>query len=224
MADLATQLSEAAHSWEAEGSLEDTLNAIAISAVETVPGAEFAGVSLIRSPHTITTPAATDDLVRQADAIQAELGQGPCVEALWEKRTVRVDNLATDRRWPQFGPRAVDLGVASMLAFRLFTAGDSWGALNLYSRKANAFDLASEFAGQLFASHASIALAGSQEITHLTAEMASRDVLGRATGILMERHAITSDEAHEMLVTTSASSRMTLLDVATWLVTPPTKQ
>jgi GAF domain-containing protein len=222
MARLASQLSEAAHSWEAEGSLEDTLIAIALSAVETVPGADYAGVSLIRSPHTITTPAATDDLVREADAIQAALGEGPCVEALWERRTVRVDDLATDARWPTFGPRAVALGVVSMLAFRLFTAGDSWGALNLYSRKKGAFDDASEFAGQLFASHASIALAGSQEITQLTAELASRDFVGKATGILMERHRINADAAHEMLLATSRSSRMSLRDVAEWLVkTPP---
>ena len=222
MAKLAIQLSEAAHSWEAEGTLEDTLNAIALSAVETVPGAEYAGVSLIRLPHTITTPAATDDLVRETDSVQSSLGEGPCVEALWERRTVRVDDLATDARWPNFGPQAVALGVASMLAFRLFTVGDSWGALNLYSRKVGAFDETSEFAGQLFASHASIALAGSQEITQLTAELASRDLVGKATGILMERHRINSEAAHEMLVATSMSSRMSLHDVAEWLVkTPP---
>jgi GAF domain-containing protein len=214
MANLATELSEAAHTWEAEGSLDDTLNAIAISAVEIVPGAEYAGVSLIKPPHTITTPAATDDLVRETDAVQASLREGPCVEALWEKRTVRVDNLATDTRWPNFAPRAVELGVSSMLAFRLFTSDDSWGALNLYSRKTGAFDTTSEFIGQLFASHASIALAGSQEVSHLFLELAGRDQIGRATGILMERHQITADGAYEMLLATSTSSRMTIDEVA----------
>jgi GAF domain-containing protein len=224
IADLATQLSEAAQSWEAEGSLEDTLNAIALSAVETVPGADYAGVSLIRPPNTITTPAATDDLVREADAVQALLGEGPCVEALWEKRTVRVDDLASDSRWPAFGPRAVALGVGSMLAFRLFSGGDSWGALNLYSRKPQAFDESSEFVGQLFASHASIALAGSQEITQLAADLQTRHLVGKATGILMERHKIGSQEADEMLMSTSTSSKMKISEVAAWLVsTSPTR-
>jgi GAF domain-containing protein len=224
MANLATELSEAAHSWEAEGSLDDTLNAIAISAVEIVPGAEYAGVSLIKPPHTITTPAATDDLVRETDAVQASLREGPCVEALWEKRTVRVDDLATDPRWPNFAPRAVALGVSSMLAFRLFTSADSWGALNLYSRKTSAFDTTSEFIGQLFASHASIALAGSQEVSHLAAELTERDQLGRATGILMERHHISGDGAYNMLLTTSTSSRMTIDAVAAWLCSTPGHQ
>jgi GAF domain-containing protein len=223
IADLATRLSEAAQSWEAEGTLEDTLLAIAASAVDTVPGADYAGVSLIRPPNTITTPAATDDLVREADAVQASLGEGPCVEALWDKRTVRVDDLANDVRWPAFGPRAVALGVVSMLAFRLFSGGDSWGALNLYSRKPQAFDESSEFVGQLFASHASIALAGSQEITRLVADVRTRYVIGQATGILMERHEISSDDAYEMLVATSSSSKMRIAEVATWLVATPSR-
>src|SRR3977135_3548191 len=132
--DLATLLSEAARSWEAEGSVEDTLQAIALSAVDTVPGADYAGVSLVQRPRTITTPAATDDLVRDADAVQWSLGEGPCVDAVWERRAVRAGDLCADSRWPLFGPRAAALGVRSMLAFRLFTEEDNWGTLNLYSR------------------------------------------------------------------------------------------
>lgn len=203
--DLASLLSEAAHAWVAEGTLEDTLNAIAISAVEMVPGVDYAGVSLVRPPHSITTPAATDDLVREADAIQESLAEGPCVDAVWERRTVRVDDLALDRRWPAFGPKAVALGVTSMLAFRLFTASDTWGALNLYSRRASAFDETSEFVGRLFASHASIALAGSQEIYKLAAQIAEREVVSRATGIMMERHKIDSAAALALLQEASAS-------------------
>jgi GAF domain-containing protein len=220
VADLATMLSEAARLWEAEGSVQGTLQAIADSAVETVPGADYAGVSLVRPPHTITTPAATDDLVRDSDAVQGSLGEGPCVDAVWEQRTVRVDDLASDPRWPAFGPRAAALGVRSMLAFRLFTEGDSWGALNLYSRRTCAFGAGSEFVGQLFASHASIALAGSQEIAELNEALTTRDLIGQAKGILMERHKISADAAFGMMVSTSHSSRMRLIDVAKWLAKP----
>lgn len=215
---MATLLSEAARSWEAEGSVQDTLQAIALSAVDTVPGADYAGVSLVEAPRTISTPAATDDLVRAADAVQASLGEGPCVDAVWERRTVRVDDLANDARWPAFGPKAAALGVRSMLAFRLFTEQDNWGALNLYSRRPGAFGEGSEFVGQLFASHASIALAGSQEIAQLNDALATRDLIGLAKGILVERHRITPEAAFGMLVSTSHSSRMKLVDVAKWLV------
>lgn len=214
--DLATLLSDAARSWEAEGSLEDTLNAIALSAVDMVPGADYAGVSLISPPHTITTPAATDDLVRTADALQESLAEGPCVEAVWEQRTVRVGDLAADGRWPTFGPRAVLLGVVSMLAFRLFTGSETWGALNLYSRRYNAFNEASEFVGLLFASHASIALAGSQEISQLTRELNARDVVSRATGVMMERHRTSPAAAYDLLLALAKTSGWTILDVAAW--------
>ena len=221
VSNLATLLSEAAQLWAAEGSLEDTLIAIAFSAVETIPGADYAGASLIRSPHTITTPAATDDLVRDADSIQSLTGEGPCVDALWEQRTVRVDDLATDPRWPTFGPSAVALGVASMLAFRLFTGGDSWGALNLYSRKTDAFDEASEFVGLLFASHASIALAGSQQLRQVTADLNTGELIGKATGILMERHKIRSSDAYDMLVARSKRGMLSIAEVAARLINAP---
>jgi GAF domain-containing protein len=214
---LATLLSDAARSWEDEGSLEDTLNAIALSGVEMVPGAEYAGVSLVRPPSGIITPAATDDLVRAVDAVAQTLAEGPCVEALWEKRIVRVDDLGTDQRWPAFGSKAVGVGVVSMLAFRLVIGGDAWGALSLYSRQANAFDAASELVGQLLASHTSIALAGLQEVMSLTRQMTGREAVGRATGVMMERHRITAEAAHDMLLATAKASRMSLVDVAAWL-------
>jgi len=221
LTDLATLLSKAAESWEEEGTLEDTLNAIAQSAVDMVPGADYAGVSLVQPPHNISTPAATDDLVRATDAIQESLAEGPCVSAAWQERMVRVDDLANDLRWPRFGPRAVSLGVASMLAFRLFSGRDTWGALNLYSRHTQSFDETSEFVGQLLASHASIALAGSREISQLTAELNTRNLTDRATGVLMERHGIGSAGALDMLAATARASGRSLSDVATWMTAEP---
>jgi GAF domain-containing protein len=218
VSNLATLLSEAARSWAAEGSLQDTLIAIAFSAVDTIPGADYAGVSLIHSPHTITTPAATDDLVREADSIQSFTGEGPCVDALWERRTVRVDDLRTDPRWPTFGPSAVALGVASMLAFRLYTGDDSWGALNLYSRMSNAFDQASEFVGILFASHASIALAGSQQLRQLTVDMSTQRLVERAIGILMERCHVGAGDARDMLVATTGDGTVSLAKAAAQVI------
>jgi len=221
LTDLATLLSVAAQSWEEEGTLEDTLNAIAQSAVDMVPGADYAGVSLVRPPHTISTPAATEDLVRATDAIQESLAEGPCVSAVWQERMVRVDDLANDLRWPRFGPQAVELGVASMLAFRLFSGRDTWGALNLYSRRTQAFDETSEFVGQLLASHASIALAGSREISQLTAELNTRNLVDRATGVLMERHGIGAAAAHDMLVATANASARSLAEVSAWMTEDP---
>jgi GAF domain-containing protein len=216
--DLAALLREAALSWQADGSVQATLQAVATAAAGTVPGVDYAGVSLIEAPHTVTTSAASDHLVRIADTEQSTLGEGPCVDALRQCHTVRVGDLGNDLRWPAFGPKAVALGVRSMLTFRLFSRGDRWGALNLYSGKASAFTDAAEFVGLVFASHAAIGLAGCQEIAQLNEALATRDLIGQAKGILVERHKITADAAFGMLVSTSQRSRRKLVDVAAWLV------
>ena len=65
-------------------------------------------------------------------------------------------------RWPTFAARAIDAGIQSMLAFRLFAAEDTLGALDLYGSEAGAFDEAARAFGAVFAAHAALALAGTQ--------------------------------------------------------------
>ncbi len=101
----------------------------------------------------------TSDLPRSVDALQEELGQGPCLDAVWEHPVVRVDDVRSDERWPQFSGRAAELGAGSMMCFQLSVEGDVLGALNLYSRTAGAFDDDSREIGLMFASHAAVALA-----------------------------------------------------------------
>lgn len=63
------------------------------------------------------------------------------MDALRDRETVYSADLRAEPRWPSWGPRVVDeLGVRSVLSFRLFTARDTLGALNLFSRTADAFD------------------------------------------------------------------------------------
>jgi AmiR/NasT family two-component response regulator len=52
------------------------------------------------------------------------------------------------------------------------------------------------------------------EIDHLQTALASRDVIGQAKGILMERHGIDADEAFERLVRISQTTNTKLHAVA----------
>ena len=120
----------------------------------------------------------------------------------------------TDTRWPRFAAAAEAHGVRSMLGYKLFTSGRTLGALDLYSSKLNAFDADSEVVGELFAAHAAIALIGSTQQAEWQSALDSRDTIGMAKGILMQRERISDDQAFNLLVSTSQKANIKLHDLA----------
>ncbi|SEL73660.1 GAF domain-containing protein [Blastococcus sp. DSM 46786] len=199
---------------EEHGDVEATLQAIAASAIRIVPNAEECGTTYVIGRAKVESRAWTSDLPKSVDALQQRLGQGPCLDAVWEQEIVRVDDVAGDERWPEFGHHASGLGIGSMLCFQLFVDGDQLGALNLYSRTPGAFDDDCQEIGLMFAAHAAIALAGAQHEEHLRTGMSNRDVIGQAKGILMERHRLTADQAFAVLTRVSQDLNRKLVDIA----------
>jgi GAF domain-containing protein len=212
--DLAVKLSDLARTLQDENDVEQTLDAIAAAAVDTVPGAEYAALSVVERRHAVYTRAGTAQLAYDVDKVQYETHQGPCLDAAYEQRTVRVPDMSSDERWPEFARRAAALGVGSMLSFQLFVQQDNLGALNLYSSRSNAFDDESEHVGLLFASHAAVAMSGAQHQEQMERAISARDVIGQAKGILMERHKITADQAFTLLARASQENNIKLLEVA----------
>jgi GAF domain-containing protein len=212
--DLADVMSRTARRLQEEhGDIEATLNAVTAAAVQVVPGAEQCGITYVIG-RRLEPRAWTGDLPHQIDALQQRLAQGPCMDAVREHEVVRVDDIATDERWPDFGPQAADLGVGSMLCFQLFVVADHLGAMNLYSSRPGAFDAESEDIGRMLAAHAAIAVAGAEHEENLRTAVGSRDVIGQAKGILMERHKLTADQAFGVLARASQELNRKLVDVA----------
>jgi GAF domain-containing protein len=217
LVDVAEALRDVARSLEAEPDLEHVLGAIVVSVTATVPGAEQAGVSL-REGKLLQTVASTSDLTKRINNIEHELDEGPCLQALLDHRSYRIDDMSQDTRWPRFAAAAEAHGVRSMLGYKLFTSGRNLGTLDLYSSKLNAFDADSEIIGELFAAHAAIALIGSTRQAEFRRALSSRDTIGIAKGILMQRERLTDDEAFKLLVYTSQKANIKLHDLAAWLV------
>ncbi|MDP8991671.1 MAG: GAF and ANTAR domain-containing protein [Actinomycetota bacterium] len=223
--DLAETFSDIARRLYRAETVEDTLQEIAELACRTVEGCDFAGMSLVRG-KVIETPAQTDPSVGDLDVLQSEIGEGPCMDAIAEHATFYAEDLANEDRWPTFAPSAVERGMRSMLSFRLFIeesdSGErTMGALNLYSRQPAAFDETAREVGLIFASHASVALAGAQalaqekeHVANLDQALTSRDVIGQAKGILMERERLTADQAFDLLRRASQNLNIKLRDVA----------
>ena len=215
---LADRLSALARMLEMQPDLQATLDVVVRAAVDTVPGVMEASISEIQRRRDVKTLAATGELPRAVDHAQYDLVEGPCLDTLYQHRTVRLTDLDAERRWPRFVARARELGVGSMLAVQLFVEDENIGALNLISREVNAFDDESEHVALLFASHAAVAMSGERARGHLQSAVSTRELIGQAQGILMERFKITGEMAFHMLMLASQDSNRKLRDVADDLV------
>ena len=221
-ADLVTALGELARELQREAGTARTLDTVVGAATAMIPGAEEGSISVVAARRTVRSWGASGDLPRALDALQSEVGQGPCLDAAFASEVVHVPDLATETRWPAFTERAARAGAGSMLCLRLFVSGDDLGAMNLYNRAPHAFTDESWRTGMAFAAHAAVALAQVQENDQLREAIDSRDVIGQAKGILMERHGLTGGQAFQLLTQASQQRNVRLHALAQELVTSRT--
>jgi hypothetical protein len=125
---LADRLAELARSLHEQPDVEETLTAIVMAAVATVPDAQHASISAVRRRREVHTIAATGPLPREVDRAQYTTQQGPCLDSLYEQKTVRLPRLAEEERWPEFVSAAAELGVGSMLPSSCTSPGRPRGA------------------------------------------------------------------------------------------------
>ena len=215
---LAASFSHFARAVQEHEDPEATLDEIVGAAVALIPGCDEASISVVVGRRAVTSHAPSSDLPRTVDALQESLGQGPCLDAAYEHETVRVADMASETRWPEFSKAALAAGAAGMLSLQLFVEGDNLGALNLFSRSAGAFDDESEHIGLMFAAHAAVAYAAAQQQVGMHRVIASRQLIGQAQGILMERHKLTSDQAFALLIRVSQKRNIKLREIAESLV------
>ena len=198
--------------------LTAALEKIVHLAVDHLDACEFAGISFVEKGR-ITSPASSNDIPRRLDQIQSETGEGPCIEAIKEHEVFQTGDLRNAHRWPKFSSRGHDAtGIASILAIRLFVEEDTMGALNLYSTAPDAFDDSDVALATVFAVHASVAMVAARREEGLEQKAESRDVIGRAKGILMARSGASDDEAFAMLRGASQRMNVKLRDIAQQVV------
>jgi ANTAR domain/GAF domain len=219
-AEFAAMFADIGHQLDGEQDNKAVLATLTAMAVRNVPGAEHAGITVGRAGGRFTTVAATDDLVNTVDQIQYDLGSGPCVDALVEDTTFKAADLRRERRWPEFGQRAVETaGIVSMLSLRLFTEtdGGSIAGLNMYSHSPDAFDESSEAIATLLATHGALAVgkaAAQAKAANLLVALKNSREIGIAIGILMNQHHVTRDQAFDLLRITSQHTHRKIADIA----------
>jgi GAF domain-containing protein len=209
----AEDFAEIARRLHEEPDLEQTLDRIVAVACEAI-GCDSAGIFLLHGQQRVESAAVTDPTVEQADRLQLECREGPCLEAMADHETVVIHDTATDPRWNEWSSQVADIGYRSVLSIRLFTNQYTIGSLNLYARRPAAFGPDEAAVGQIFGGHASVALAAARNEDTLRQAIDARHVIGQAQGILMERFDLTADQAFSVLRRYSQDKNLKLRAVA----------
>ncbi len=212
--ELAEALTVAAQQLHDTVTPHSTMRAAVRLAVHIVPGADHAGISVIESSRHRRTVAWTDEVVRTAESGHPEREQDPYWEGLWTAPVVRVEDSEAD----DGGSVLAELGLRSALSLRLRADRRRLTVLTAYARKPRAFDEAATRVGRLFTAHVSLALDSATVREQLTEAMRTRDLIGQATGILMERMDMDAAEAFESLVKASQRENVKLRDLARRIV------
>ena len=204
--------------------LSETLTEIAEFAVQAIPRADGAGLTMLEDDRAQTVVASVE-FVHAVDDVQYGLGEGPCLLAVATGATQTSGSLSGDARWPHFGPRVGRMGVHSVLSLPLLLPGRVIGALNVYAHAKNAFGPDAVRIGELFARPAAVTVHNAQVLAssrRLTAQLGealtSRAVIDQALGIVMSRTGAGPEEAFDRLRAMSQARHVKLAEVSRELV------
>jgi GAF domain-containing protein len=200
--------------------LHHTLEEVAHLSVDTVAGADMAGITMLVDGEP-RTAVFTDPTAPEVDSAQYETGTGPCLDAFRHNQVYRVDDFANDRQWPLFSETAATHGLRSIMSLPLTVRHQCVGALNVYSRTPATFSDDEVYVALQFAAQAAILLANSQaywDAHKLTENMAtamqSQATLEQAKGIVMATQSCNPSEALQRLVEAAERENRTVRDIA----------
>lgn len=197
----------------------EILTRLTVGSLQHMPAARHAGITEATPDGKVRTVAATDSYPRMLDEIQQHYGEGPCITAAWRHRLVRVDDINHESRWADYcSAAAYETPIRSILAFQLFSVDGSTGALNFYAEHPHAFDDDAEEIGLVLATHTALVWNMVRRDDQFRSALASRDIIGQAKGLIMERFDIDAVQAFELLKRISQNSNTPVAEVAERLV------
>jgi len=210
---LAARIAELARmSADARGR-DEILAGVTAAAVELIPGVDTAGILLIRRDG-YESVAGTTDIPDRLDELQMTLDEGPCRQAALNEVEVRIDDFRSDSRWPKYSPAVVEIGVLSGISFKMFTADRTAGALSFFGYQPRAWTASDLALGGVLAAHATAAILAKDHEEQLETALLTRDRIGQAKGIIMERFGVDDDAAFMMLRRLSQENNTKLAELA----------
>ena len=218
-AAIGEALAEAARHLGRDESVAEKLATIVTTLSSTLPGFDEAGISTVDRHGRVETKAATSQLVWDLDTLQYELGEGPCVDSLHAESIVKAPHVRHDQRWPRYVPRAVELGLRSQLAVRLYVDEErTIGGLNFYSTTSDEIDPDAVWIADVYAAQAAVVLGQARSLDELGRALESRQLIGQAVGLLMATYDLDEQGAFNFLARTSSHANVKLREIARRLV------
>jgi GAF domain-containing protein len=211
--DLAVRMAELARTVALPRTLEDILQEVTTAAVELIPNVSTAGILLV-TKGGYESHAATDEIPHQLDDLQHTLQEGPCMDAAVDDAVVRIDDFRSEKRWPAYSAAVVKIGILSGLSFKLYTANQTAGALNLFGIEPTVWDTDAQVTGAVLAAHAAAAIMAGRHSEQMHSALATRDRIGQAKGIIMERFSIDDVQGFALLRRLSQESNTRLVEIA----------
>jgi GAF domain-containing protein len=190
-----------------------TLAELTAAAVQLIDGIDCANVLLIKDGEFYRV-GSTSAIATAVDQAQERLGEGPCIDAAEQDVVIRCDDLRTDGRWPNFARAARDAGVLRVMSYRLYTQGPNSGALNLFGFTPGSLTPEFEAVGAMLATHAALAIIAADRQQQFESALATRDLIGQAKGIIMERFDVDAIRAFQLLTRLSQESNTPVRVVA----------
>jgi GAF domain-containing protein len=210
--------------------VQDMLYMLSTITADAIPGAAGAGISLISEGGLRLSTAVTDPVVMAIDAPQYELDEGPCLTSWATGETVRIDDVATDVRWPRWSAVTSALGVHSLMSAPLVEGLQLYGAMKVYSRQRGAFDDADEEMLLRIAEHAAVMLGGLRRVenevilsTQLRGRLSSPESIAQAQGMVMERAGVDAGRALVLLAEQARAHGRSMADEALVMTRARTK-
>jgi len=212
--DFAAAIADLAMMMQTGDAELDMMEIIVQGAVDIVPGAQSAAIGILDGDAQVKSIAGCGRLSAEALALQNRLGEGPSRHVMLEGGQIRIGELSADDRWPRFAAQAGLLGIGSMICTPLLFGSREYGSLTLSSAQPHGLSQEAEPLATAFAIHAAIALRDGEQRRNLRTAIDTRDVIGQAKGILMERLRLTPEAAFAVLVATSQQTNQKLHSVA----------
>lgn len=137
------------------------------------------------------------------------------MHAAWTRKVVVIDDLGSDSRWPKYQADALAYTpVRSVLSLPMYADELSMGALNFYAERPHAFSDDSRRVAAVFAALGALAWSNVVRTQQFREALSTRDTIGQAKGILMERYDLDDHTAFNTLIKLSQSTNTPLREIA----------
>ena len=200
--------------------VEEALDRV-VEAADALFGVDGTTLMLVDRDQVLRNLAASDLRAALLEELQAEHGEGPCVDAFDDKQPVSADDLAREARWPAFAPDAARRHLLAVLASPIPYSEQAVGVVAVFAAEPHPWTEAEREAIVAFTDLVALLILNAMEATErgrLAAELQvaldSRVVIEQAKGVLVGRHGLTTRQAFERLRRQARDQRRPLSEVA----------